>query len=126
MSIVNEIVHRSQEGRLHGVKPTSGPWIRELYAPADFHEILQNYGGDPRIAQLRVRLDVYLNGKTLVIGSGRSRRGDMKKLEKCNEVWEFIDKKHQPSLRVFGRFAIHDVFIATHYRERRWLFEYDS
>jgi len=46
----------------------------------------------------------------------------MKWLEaKKQEVWELISKRPRPSLRVFGRFALPNVFIATHVAQRNLL-----
>lgn len=126
MSIDDEIVNRVSEGRLHEIAPTSGPWLREVFAPTALYEELEGYGEDARIGQLRARLNVFLNEGTVVVGRGRSKRGLMKKLDKCHEVWEFIDKVPPPSLRLFGRFATRNVFVATHVRERRWLLGYNS
>jgi hypothetical protein len=40
---------------------------------------------------------------------------------KKHEVWELVSKRPRPSLRVFGRFAMPDVFVATHVVERKQL-----
>jgi hypothetical protein len=37
------------------------------------------------------------------------------------EHWELVNRKPRPSLRVFGRFALPDVFIGTHVKERKAL-----
>ena len=37
------------------------------------------------------------------------------------EHWELISRRPRPSLRVFGRFALPDVFIGTHVKERKEL-----
>ena len=37
------------------------------------------------------------------------------------EHWEFISRRPKPSLRVFGRFALPDVFIGTHVKLRKCL-----
>ena len=49
------------------------------------------------------------------------------------EHWEFRCRKPRPSIRVFGRFAMPDVFVATHPRPRNGLggmwsfaFEYEK
>ena len=50
-----------------------------------------------------------------------------------NEHWELISRKPSPSLRVFGRFAMPDVFIGTHVKPRKGMggmwsqqFEYEK
>lgn len=40
---------------------------------------------------------------------------------KKHEIWELVSGRPKPSLRVFGRFALPDVFVATHVRERKSL-----
>lgn len=35
------------------------------------------------------------------------------------EHWELISRKPRPSLRVFGRFAMPDVFVGTHVKPRK-------
>jgi hypothetical protein len=37
------------------------------------------------------------------------------------EHWEFINKRPSPSMRVFGRFAMPDVFVGTHVELRKKL-----
>lgn len=37
------------------------------------------------------------------------------------EHWEFRCRRPKPSMRVFGRFAMPDVFVATHLRPRKLL-----
>jgi hypothetical protein len=41
--------------------------------------------------------------------------------DKKQEVWELISKRPRPSLRIFGRFALPNVFIATHVAQRNLL-----
>ena len=40
---------------------------------------------------------------------------------KADCVWEIVNKKPRPSLRVFGLFATRDVFIATNHQVRGFL-----
>jgi hypothetical protein len=37
------------------------------------------------------------------------------------EHWELISRRPKPSRRVFGRFALPDVFIGTHVKERKFM-----
>jgi hypothetical protein len=46
------------------------------------------------------------------------------------EIWELVSKRPRPSLRVFGRFALPDVFVATHVAQRnllggKWSLEFE-
>jgi hypothetical protein len=49
---------------------------------------------------------------------------------KKHEIWELISKRPRPSLRVFGRFAMPNVYIATHVAQRnllggKWSLEFE-
>lgn len=70
------------------------------------------------LAGLRVRLDSFMMGRVLVVGGRRSSAADFKRLDPGrDEVWE-IRKREAPSVRIFGRFAKQDVFVATGIRLR--------
>lgn len=126
MSIEDEIAHRVANGLLHNVRPTSGAWVREIVVTPELNQELERYGEDERIGQLRAFLDVYLNNRRIVVGEGKSKLGDLKKLEGFHEVWEFRSLSPRPSLRIFGRFAAKNLFIGTRLRPRILLGEYDS
>ena len=67
-------------------------------------------------AQLRAWIDGFTRGRRLTVGSDSNRHVDMKILNpRDDEVWE-IRKRDAPSTRVFGRFAMRDMFIATNIR----------
>ena len=65
-----------------------------------------------RFMRLRAYLDVYTEGRPIAPGflfqlTGRSE-----------EVWEIKAPRPRPGLRVFGRFANIDIFVALHYASR--------
>ena len=68
--------------------------------------------------QLRAYFDFFTEGRLIHIG----RSGYMRPLDKRREeVWEIRSPRPRPSLRVFGRFAERDVFVATNWAERKLL-----
>lgn len=72
-------------------------------------------------AVLRAELERFVLGGSLWVtlnGAGRPKLEDMKRLRGATEVWEFKGKT-RPQVRVFGRFAAKDVFVATHWKWRR-------
>jgi hypothetical protein len=79
---------------------------RHLTGPWDTPE------NEVKFMELRAYLDVYTEGRLITPGflfqlSNRSE-----------EVWEIKAPRPRPGLRVFGRFAEIDVFVALHYAER--------
>lgn len=90
--------------------------LREL-DPATACEIDRGNAG-----QLRAWIDGFTRGRTITVGSDRNRHVDLKILNpRADEVWE-LRKRQTPSTRIFGRFAVKDVFIATNIRTTADLF----
>ena len=72
--------------------------------------------------QLRAWIDGFIAGRRITVGSGGDRDVDLKILSPPpDEVWE-LRKRERPSTRIFGRFAMKDVFIATNIRTAEDLF----
>jgi hypothetical protein len=70
---------------------------------------------------LRADLDHFSMGGRIDVAAGKHRTCFMKPLSPLSEeVWA-IRSRHKPSLRVFGRFAELDVFIATNWAYRKAL-----
>ena len=76
---------------------------------------------------LRADLERFVLGDVLRVSLGGRELAteDMKRLEDTYEVWEFKSKAKK-GIRVFGRFAGYDVFVATHWQWRRKLCAYGS
>ena len=56
------------------------------------------------------------------VENGRMTEKLIKQLqEKKFEHWEILSRRPKPSYRIFGRFALPDVYIATHAKLRREL-----
>lgn len=78
---------------------------------------------------LRADLDRFVSGDLLRASLGGPARAseDMKRLKDTYEVWEFkSDTKKKQGIRVFGRFAGYDLFVATHWQWRDSLDNYGS
>ncbi|MCC0013849.1 MAG: hypothetical protein H6881_08230 [Rhodobiaceae bacterium] len=66
-----------------------------------------------RTSQLYQTFDTFISGNLVTVG-GRHDDSFMKLLEPEDEqVWEIRSISPKPSIRVFGRFAEPDVFVAT-------------
>ncbi|MDE2514437.1 MAG: hypothetical protein KGL12_00285 [Rhodospirillales bacterium] len=88
------------------------------------------FGGDPapadavRIGQLRRDLDRFIEGGRVTIRDGlyRSDPAYMARLDPPGgEIWEIRSVDPRPGLRVFGRFAEEDIFVALLLRTRKQL-----
>lgn len=72
--------------------------------------------------QLRGWIDGFTKGRTVTVGSDNNRHVDIKILNpRSDEIWE-LRKRDRPSTRIFGRFAMKDIFIATNMRTSADLF----
>ncbi len=105
-------------GRLRRLMPRS-PRValqRALFALPELHRALTGTHADPveasRCAALRARLEVFIGGDPITNTYLKALRPTR------NAVWEIVNKKPKPSLRVFGLFVTRDVFIATHHQRR--------
>jgi hypothetical protein len=77
-----------------------------------------------RWTSLRADLDSFVEGNKVIAVAKHPFKGgkksDLKRLHKPNdEVWEFRSRHPRPALRIFGRFAAKDLFIAFRASERR-------
>jgi hypothetical protein len=121
MSIGTKLTELEADGRLVRVDPILGGHQRRLvFATPEVMDELDpgkaRYLEPVNAGQLRAWVDNFTNGRKVTVGSDRNRRVDIKILNPQNdEVWE-IRKRDEPSTRLFGRFAMKDVFIATNVR----------
>ena len=130
-----EIAERVQSGELYLLRPEArgaatnrvllltgtmktavvdGPWANKIE--------------ENRLAStLRADLERFVSGDVLRVSLGGRELAaeDMKRLQDTYEVWEFKSKAKK-GIRVFGRFAGYDVFVATHWQWRRKLGAYGS
>src|SRR3546814_17331830 len=68
-----------------------------------------------RVGQLRYDFDHFSTGGPITVGYGSEGTCMLKRLEpQSEEVWELRSRAPKPALRVFGRFAETDAFLAPH------------
>lgn len=123
MSISLEIRARREEGRLVLMQPlVPGPHVRSLFAEEslfrDIDDGQRQLTGTLayRVGQLRSDFDHFSAGGTTVVGYGTENTCLFKQLDpRAEEVWEIRSRNPKPAIRVFGRFAEADCFIATHW-----------
>lgn len=115
MSIQTLIQWRLQEGRIHELipMPRRAPRIRKMYVADRLHlalmEAKPTIEETRRFAQLEADLAVFVNSPTIdpkyLFGLWPPR----------DRVWEIRSVRPKPSIRVLGRFAAKDEFVAIHY-----------
>lgn len=120
-----------QKGRLFEV-PLISPDLSErrriLATPKLMAQIDGTAGGGDRrfVVELRADLDDFLGGKPITVGGPKDKNAYMKPLLRSkadkgfggHEVWEIRSRDPKPAIRVFGRFARRDVFVATDWEHR--------
>jgi hypothetical protein len=92
-------------------------------------------GADRRlVVELRGDLDDFIGGEPITVGGPRHKTAYMKPMVRSkrdtgfggHEVWEIRSRDPKPGIRVFGRFAQYDVFIATDWEVRTTLGAFGS
>jgi hypothetical protein len=116
-----EIEEAKRQNRLSVVKPTDS-WIgrhRAFLICAPLRDDLEMGKRDPdeKVRQRWAKLEAAM---IHFVENGRMTNAIMKQLKPPKyEHWELLSRKPRPSLRVFGRFALPDVFIGTHVKLRK-------
>lgn len=130
MSISIEIANRVNEGRLHLLQPlmprSAGVAPRHIYANEEIYSLLvgpwQSKEEHERCGYLRADFDRFMQGGMIPIAEHPLLRGKnayMRQLFRFREeVWEIRSRDPLPSIRVLGRFADTDVFIALSWWHR--------
>lgn len=103
------------DGQLHRLaSAVSGVQVaREIYVSTGINQ--QIMSPDPRWGRLRADLESpFLSGEVVTVPPpGRSLKSCfMLRLDRADEVWETRHTAPRPSIRLFGRFALKDVFVA--------------
>jgi hypothetical protein len=120
MLIADAIKEAELTGRLFRAKPIA-PWSGEprvFLMCKPLYETIQGGRASPderergRWAQLEAAIGYFIEG-------GYTTDDLLKQLEPPKyEHWELKSRRPRPSLRVFGRFALPDVFVGTHLARR--------
>jgi hypothetical protein len=116
-----EIEEAKRQNRLFVVTPTDS-WTgkpRAFLMCAPLRDELEAGKRDPdeKVRQRWAKLEAAM---IHFVENGRMTEAIMKQLKPPKyEHWELLSRKPKPSLRVFGRFALPDVFIGTHVKPRK-------
>ncbi len=132
MSIHVLLSEAVKKGSLFLMEPTmpSDPMIRFLYASKDIQGYIDGPWQDGeegiRCGRLRADFDRFVEGKVLPVSLNDPHHKPvdsyMARLHPAeDEVWEIRSRAPKPGLRVFGRFAERDCFLALRLRRRREL-----
>lgn len=121
MSIRNSIKYWIDEGRLFELKPVldSDAIERTLIVSKEIFDLLEGPWDDEpwarRCGRLRATLEAYVKGQRIGIclKPFKGMRAYMARLDKPeDEVWDIRAIDPNPGLRLFGRFADRDLFVA--------------
>ena len=127
MSIYDELQNLVNERRLFFLSPAlPGSLVRrKMYITPQIRKLIMGPWTDPdweeRCGDLRADIDHFVEGKLLTVAakSYKGHTSQLKRLEPAkDEVWEIRSRDPKPSIRVFGRFADKDLFVALNWRLR--------
>ncbi|SRR5712691_251576 len=130
MSIYNEIGDRVNEHRLFAlpplIPPALGVTLRQIFVSAEVRSLFvgpwTTRAWEGRCGLLRADLDRFSQGGLIPVAARPFKKGKtayMRQLSRwLEEVWEIRSRGVQPGIRVLGRFADTDVFIALTWHKR--------
>jgi hypothetical protein len=125
MSILDAAEDWCKRGELFRLTPQTGRLQRTMYVSRSLQAFLTSSAvNQDRLGILRRDLDRFVAGGLLSVAeiSQRARTAYFAQLTpKHDEVWEIRLRKPPPSVRIFGRFAAYDVFIAFFFEDRKLL-----
>lgn len=122
MSIRAEINNRLGEGRLFQLLPTlaDSPVGRTMFISSEISGLVRgpwsNAAFEYRFSKLRADFEVFIEGRIIAVGAHpykKKKTAYMARLdEPSDETWEIRSRDPKPGIRVFGRFAEKDAFVA--------------
>ena len=128
MSIYHQILDHVNDGRLFRVLSemprVRGAPFRQLFVSESVNELLVGPWTDAdweiRCGRLRADFDSFTDGEFVVPVSFKKYGGSLLKrlVPNRDEIWEIRSCDPLPQLRVFGRFAELDVFVALTWAAR--------
>ena len=127
MSIRGEIGKRIAEGRLFALEPVieGDPVTRTMLISPEIRDLLsgpwEGVSVERRAGRLRADLERFIKGQQigLCLIPYKAATAYMGRLDRPeDEVWDIRSVDPTPGLRVFGRFAEVDVFVALHWAPR--------
>lgn len=127
MSIRDEIKARIDDKRLSLLRPVfdSDPVVRTMVISNDIKALIEGPWADAswerRCNRLRADLEAFVIGDVLAVcltpyEADSAYLGRLNKAE--DEVWDIRARDPNPALRVFGRFAERDTFVALFWSPR--------
>jgi hypothetical protein len=122
MSITDEIEDRVATGDLFPLELETASQIRWMFMVRELRDAIINPpdGEEERFDDLHADLTSFLYW----------RRIDQEYLwllsPKSRGVWEIKSRREEPQIRVFGQFAQKDVFLATRFRYRSEMGNFDN
>ena len=130
MSIADQIEYGVRNGVLFPINPTlpSGLIIRRLYATAEVARLVSGPWRDTqeeiRCGRLRQDFDRFIERRPVSLALDNPYKKDkaayLARLSPSrDEVWEIRSRAPNPALRVFGRFAMCDTFVAFNWGYRK-------
>jgi hypothetical protein len=132
MSIRDEINKRIAERRLLTLEPTipGDPVERTMLVSSELRGLLDgpwdSEATERRAGRLRADLERFITGQqvAMCLSPSAGATAYMRRLDRpSDEVWEIRSVDPRPAIRVFGRFAEIDVFVALNWAKRRVLGE---
>jgi hypothetical protein len=127
MSIRVEIGNRISEERLFLLSPAmpGSHIVRPMFVSLEIKDLVLGPWDDAeweeRCGQLRADLDRYIECRRITVAARpyHARTAYMAQLDELrDEAWEIRSRDPEPSLRVFGRFADTDWFVALTWWKR--------
>jgi hypothetical protein len=128
MSILEDINARVQEGRLFYLVPAlpSDPVVRYVFVSKEINGLVIGPWQDAKLeyrgGQLRAYLERFITGQLIGVAKEpyHARTAYMAQLSPLREeVWEIRSRDPRPAIRVFGRFAQQDTFVALTWAYRK-------
>jgi hypothetical protein len=125
MSIREEIKHRMDEGRLFLLSPAISLVVRPMFVSQEIKDLVLGPWNDPewaiRCGLLRADLDRFITGARIPVAARpyQARSAYIAQLDQPrDEAWEIRSRDPEPSIRVFGRFAMTNWFVALTWSKR--------
>jgi len=127
MSIYDELIYRVNEGRLFRLLPELPRigLVRQTFISQEIRNLCEgpwhSAAWEARCGSLRADLDRFIGGDVIPVAAKpyRGKTSYLKRLDPdSDEVWEIRSRDPKPGIRVFGRFARKDVFVALTWEER--------
>lgn len=127
MSIYDEVIHRVNEKRLFRLLPALPRigHVRQMFISDEIRGLFDGPWHIPeweaRCGSLRADLDRFIEGAVIPVAEKpfKGKTSYLKRLvPDSDEVWEIRSRDPKPGIRVFGRFARKDVFVALTWAER--------